>query len=122
MVNMTSRDNEKDKDDLDQLSTDTDTSRKYITRGAQKKSSSRTKVDKVSVRLKTGSEVEDGQNKTTQSNDGVTLRNNGIPDSGNNKNTKQIEDLDIIKAENGLLFSTPDKGGKNNSFPSEELV
>ena len=122
MVNKSVRVNEKVKDDIDLLNTNTYPPRKYINLGAQKKSTSRTKEVEVTERLKTGSAVEEGQNKITQSNDGVTNRNNGILDSGNTKNTKQIEDQDIVEAENVLLFSTPDKGGKKNPFPSEELV
>ena len=76
----------------------------------------------VSERLKIVNATEGGQNKTIQSYEIATHRNKEMVDSGNYINTEQIEDHDILEIENDLLFTTPDKGKKNNSFHSEELV
>ena len=122
MVNKNNRDNEEAKDDPAQLNTETEPSRKYTILGTQEKSSSRTKKDKVTIRLKIVNVAEGSQNKTIQSYDRATHRNKEIVDSGNYLNTKQIEDHDILESENDLLFATPDKGRKKYSLHSEESV
>ena len=118
-VKANNRNNEVAKDDEALPNTITDPSRKYSNLGTQEKSSGRTMKGIASERLKIIKAAEGGQNKNYEI---ASHRNKDMADSGNHINTEQIENHDILEMENDLLFTTPDKGKKNNSFHSEELV
>ena len=120
MMIHTNRGNEKAKSDIDQLNIEPVPARRHTTLEIQKKSTSRTKENKETTIIKKGNVEKDGKKQATLSKDKVTYGSTGTPDNGRNIVTKQIERLDIIEAENDLLFSKPEKERKSITVPSDE--